>query len=129
MVTTMQVILYKNALLQPPFSQTKYTYEQLKKTLQSVSIITRHFLTARKMQMTPPYVWEVNDKSKETLSLRESFVKSIGPRYSSVTKKYLLCLHEKTEVINYPNQQEELLRNYKPTKICHLLNTYWKHEI
>ena len=31
-------------------------------------------------------------------------------RYSSVTKKYLLCLHENTEIINYPGEEEELLR-------------------
>ena len=53
------------------------------------------------------YVWEVKDKYKETPSLKWSIVKSV-PGYSNITKKCLLCLYEKFEIINYPNQEELL---------------------
>ena len=36
-------------------------------------------------------------------TLKWSIVKSV-PSYSNVSKKYLLCLHEKLEIINFENQ-------------------------
>ena len=66
------------------------------------------------------YVWEVKDKYKETPSLKWSIVKSV-PGYSNITKKCLLCLYEKLEIINYPNQ-EELLNKWSEliSKCCHV---------
>ena len=54
--------------------------------------------------MLSNYVWEVTDKYKETPSLKWSIVKSV-PKYSNITKKCLLCLHQKLEIINYLNQE------------------------
>ena len=54
MVTAKQVILYVIALPQPPLIQTKFTYEQLKKTSKSDTIITTHNLKTENRRMTPP---------------------------------------------------------------------------
>ena len=54
MVTAKQVILYKNALPQPPLIQTKYTYKQLRETSRKDTITTRHHSKTEKRQMTPP---------------------------------------------------------------------------
>ena len=45
------------------------------------------------------HAWEVKDKQKETPYFKQSIVKSV-PGYSNVTKKRLLCLHERLEIIN-----------------------------
>ena len=53
------------------------------------------------------YAWKVKDKYRETPSLKKSIVKSV-PGYSNITKRCLLCLYKKFEIINYPNQEELL---------------------
>ena len=50
------------------------------------------------------YGWEVKDKFKETSSLKWSILKSV-PGYLNITKKCLLCLNERLEIINYPKQE------------------------
>ena len=54
------------------------------------------------------YVWEIKDKCNEMPSLKWSVVKSV-PRYSNISK-CLLCLHERFEIVNYPNQEELLIK-------------------
>ena len=49
------------------------------------------------------YLWEAKCKYKQTPSLKWSAVKT-APGYSNITKQCLLCLHEKLEITNYPNQ-------------------------
>ena len=49
----------------------------------------------------------VKDKYKEMPSLKWSIVKSV-PGYSNITKKCLLCLYGKLEIINYLIQEELL---------------------
>ena len=66
------------------------------------------------------YVWEVKDKYKETPSLKWSIVKSV-PGYSNITKNCSLCLYEKLEIINYPNQEDLLKkRSELISKCCHV---------
>ena len=69
------------------------------------------------------YVWEVKDKYKETPSLKWSIVKSV-PGYSNITKKCLLCLYEKLEIINYPNQEELLSKPSELLSKCCHVNKY-----
>ena len=69
------------------------------------------------------YVWEVKDKYKETPSLKWSIVKSV-PGYSNITKKCLLCLYEKLEIINYPNQEELLNKRSELISKCRHVNKY-----
>ena len=69
------------------------------------------------------YEWEVKDKYKETPSLKWSIVKSV-PEYSNITKKCLLCLYEKLEIINYPNQEELLNKRSELILKCRHVNKY-----
>ena len=70
MVAAKQVILYINVLPQPPLTQTKYTYEQLKETSKKDNKAS--FKNREKANDTTllKYVWEVKDKYKETLPLK-----------------------------------------------------------
>ena len=58
------------------------------------------------------YVWEIKDKYNEMPSLKWSVVKSV-PGYSNISKRCLLCLHEKFEIVNYPNQKELLKKRFE----------------
>ena len=69
------------------------------------------------------YVWQVKGKYKETLSLKWSIVKSVLG-YSNITKKCLLCLYEKLEIINYPNQEELLSKPSELLSKCCHVNKY-----
>ena len=64
------------------------------------------------------YVWEAKKKHKETLSL-----KSV-PWYSNIIKKRLLCLHEKLEIVDYPNQEELLNKQSELISKCHNVKKY-----
>ena len=56
-------------------------------------------------------------KHHENPSLKWSIVKKV-PTYSNITKKCLLCLYEKLEIINYPNPQELLNKRYELVSAC-----------
>ena len=47
------------------------------------------------------YIWEL--KNKHNISPNLSV-----PGYSNILKRCMLCLHEKYEILNYPDQQEFL---------------------
>ena len=66
---------------------------------------------------------EVKDKYKETPSLKWSIVKSV-PGYSNITKKCLLCLYEKLEINNYPNQEELLNKQSELISKCRHVNRH-----
>ena len=68
----------------------------------------RHRSYANKTTLSK-YAWEIKDKYNKMPSLKWSIVKPV-PRYSNIYKRFLLCLHEKFEIVNYPNQKE-LLNN------------------
>ena len=69
------------------------------------------------------YVWEIKDKYKEKPSLKWSIVNSV-PGYSNITKKCILCLYEKLEIINYPNQEELLNKRSEFISKCGHVNKY-----
>ena len=49
------------------------------------------------------YVWEQKQRHNITPTLKWYIVKSV-PSYSNITKSCTLCLHEKFEILIYPNQ-------------------------
>ena len=69
------------------------------------------------------YVWEVKNKYKETPPIKWPIVKYV-PGYSNVTKKFLLCFHEKLEISNYPNQEELLNKRSELISKCRHVNKY-----
>ena len=68
-------------------------------------------------------VWEIKDKYNEMPSSKWSVVKSV-PGYSNILKKCLLCLHEKFEIVNYPNKEELLNKQSKLISKSHHANKY-----
>ena len=52
----------------------------------------------------PKYIWELKEVSNLSPPLVWSIVKNL-PIYSNVSKKCLLCLREKLEIINYPRPE------------------------
>ena len=57
-----------------------------------------------------------------------SLIKRV-PAYSIITKKCLLCLHEKLEIVNYPHPEEvpELVSKYRHAN-KYLLNNYNEND-
>ena len=65
----------------------------------------------------------MKDKYNEMPSLKLSIVESI-PGYSNISKRCLPCLHEKYEIINYPNQEELLNKRSELISKCGHSNKY-----
>ena len=65
------------------------------------------------------YFWDIKEKYNEIPSLKWSIHKRV-PSYFNLSKRCLLCLHEKLEILNYPNQ-DQLLNNHSELipKCCH----------
>ena len=57
------------------------------------------------------YIWELKETSNSSPTLVWSIARKVPP-YSNISKKCLLCLHEKLEIINYPRTEE--LLNKRP---------------
>ena len=82
----------------------------------------RHRSYANKTTLSK-YVWEIKEKYNEMSSLKWSVVKSV-PGYSNISKRCLLCLHEKFEIVNYPNQKELLNKRSELISKCRHANKY-----
>ena len=65
------------------------------------------FKTKTKMYKTTlaRYVWGLKQRQNITTALKWYIVKYV-PSYSNITKSYVLCPHEKFEILTYPNQDE-----------------------
>ena len=68
------------------------------------------------------YIWDLK-KNQESPSISWSILKSV-PAYSNMTKRCLLCLHEKFEIINYTNQKELLNKRSELISKCRHENKY-----
>ena len=78
------------------------------------------------MGMTPLFPkipWEMKEKYNEMPSLKLSIVRFI-PGYSNISKRRLLCVHEKYEIINYPNQEELLSKRLELISKCRRSSKY-----
>ena len=75
------------------------------------------------------YIWEMKDKHNTTPTLMWCIVKSV-PGYSNISKRCMLCLHEKYEILNYPDQEELLNKRSEIVSKCqHVKDTLmqnWK---
>ena len=61
------------------------------------------------------YMWHLKSTSSETRNLKWSVLRCTPP-YSNISKKCLLCLYEKLEIVNYQNQKE--LLNKRSELLC-----------
>ena len=59
------------------------------------------------METRQSYMWHLESVSNETTKFKWSILICI-PTYSNISKKSLLCLCEKLEIVTYQNQKEPL---------------------
>ena len=84
--------------------------------------------TQMKKPTLTKYVWEQKQRHNITPTLKWYIVKSV-PSYSNIRKSCMSCLHEKFEILTYPNQDEllnkrsELVSKYCPIN-KYLLSNY-----
>ena len=69
------------------------------------------------------YVWDIKEKQKIDPILSWSILKSV-PAYSNITKRCLLCLHEKLEIISYENTDELLNKKSELISKCRHQNKF-----
>ena len=74
--------------------------EQFKKRYYNHNKSLRHYSYANETTLSK-YVWKIKYKYNEIPSLKWSAVKSVA-WYWNISKRGLLCLHEKFEILNYP---------------------------
>ena len=61
------------------------------------------------------YMWHLKSVSSETPNLKWSVLRCVPP-YSIISRKYLLYLYEKLEIVTYQNQKE--LLNERSELLC-----------
>ena len=65
------------------------------------------------------FIYQVKSISSEIPNLKWSALRCVPP-YSDISKKFLLCLYEKLEIVAYQNQKELLNKRYEfLCKCCH----------
>ena len=79
-----------------------YTHTYICICSRSPSLIFQYYIKIFRIENI-----EIKDKYNEMPSLKWSVVKSV-PRYSNISKRCLLRLHEKVEIVDYTNQKELL---------------------
>ena len=65
----------------------------------------------------------MKDKYDITPNLKWYIIKSV-PGYSSISKRCMLCLHKKYEILNYPDQEELLNKRYELVSKCRHINKF-----
>ena len=69
------------------------------------------------------YLWDIKERYHETPILKWSIVKTV-PGYSNISKKCLLCLHEKLEILNFPQQEHLFNKRSELISKCRHVNKY-----
>ena len=69
------------------------------------------------------YFWKTKEKEKTDPILKWSILKSV-PAYSNITKRCLLCLQEKFEILSYENQNELLNKRSELISKCRHQNKF-----
>ena len=70
------------------------------------------------------YRWHLKSVSSDTPNLKWSVLRCIPP-YSDISKKRLLCLYEKLEIVTYENQKELLNKGSKLLCKCRHVNRFF----
>ena len=69
------------------------------------------------------YILEIKNEYNEMPTLKWSVVKFV-PSYSNVSKKCLLCLHKKLEIVNFEDQDHLLNKCSELISKCRHANKY-----
>ena len=73
------------------------------------------------------YIRELNKTSNSNPALILSIAKKVPPD-SNISKKCLLCLHEKLKIINYPRPEELLNKRFELISRCRHANKFLLHN-
>ena len=65
----------------------------------------------------------MKDKYDIKPNLKWSIIKTV-PGYSNISKRCMLCLHEKYEILNYPDQEELLNKRCELVSKCRHINKF-----
>ena len=65
----------------------------------------------------------MKDKYDITPNLEWYIIKSVSG-YSNISKRCMLCLHEKYEILNYPDQEELLNKRSELVSKCRHINKF-----
>ena len=76
------------------------------------------------METRPSYMWHFESVSNETTKFKWSILICI-PTYSNISKKSLLCLCEKLEIVTYQNQKEPLNNKSEVLSKCRNANKFF----
>ena len=68
-------------------------------------------------------VWEMKDKHIISPNLLWGMVKTV-PGYSNISKRCMLRLHEKYEILNYPDQEQLLNKRSELASMCRHVNKF-----
>ena len=69
------------------------------------------------------YIWELKETSNSSPTLVWPIAKKVRP-YSNISKRCLLCLHEKLQIINYPQPDESLNKRSELISKCRHANKF-----
>ena len=69
------------------------------------------------------YIWKMEDKHNSTPDVMWCIFKSV-PGYSNILKRCMLCLHEKSEILNYPDQEGLLNKRSVLVSKCRHVNKF-----
>ena len=69
------------------------------------------------------YIWEIKKVYNEMPALKWSIVKYV-PSYSNISKKCLLCLYKKLEIVNFKDQDHLLNKSFELNSKCRHVNKY-----
>ena len=69
------------------------------------------------------YIWELKETSNSGPILVWSIAKKVPP-YSNISKRCLLCVHEKLEITNYPQPEELLNKRSELRSRCRHANKF-----
>ena len=70
------------------------------------------------------YIRELKETSNSSPTLAWSIAEKVPP-YSNISKKCLLCLHQKLEIINYPRPEELLNKRSELISRCRHANNFY----
>ena len=65
----------------------------------------------------------MKDKYDITPNLKRYIIKSV-PGYPNISKRCMLCLHEKYEILSYPDQEELLNKRSELVSKCRHINKF-----
>ena len=91
----------------------KHQYYNHKKSFRNRKYVTETSLSK--------HIWEMKDKHNISPNLMWCIVK-IVPGYSDISKRCMLCLHEKYEILSYSDQEELLNKRSELVSKCQHVN-------